>query len=240
VLQQIGIALGETELRLTELLRELSHLATQWNRAEPLSGDDSDSTRSTDQYLRRWMIEAIRARLPQQADELERRLDDEILKSQGGLYGLFVEGGNYQERLLQLLQPEARATMERLVREIDLTDGILELSTSSDEAGGPFRSWLEAATPKLLPCARAKRLLLVARKGDTANQIRSFVEQETANRCSMAYDSDNEIVICHEVEGMPYENVAAHLIGNRRRYAELASRLHTRVDVDWTPLTQFG
>jgi serine/threonine protein kinase len=240
VLQQVGSTLGKVELRLTELLREISHLAAPLNSTELMSVDHSASSRSADQQLRHWVVATIRERLPQQANELERRLDDEILKPRGGLYGLFAEGGNFHEKLIRLLQPEARAAVDCLVRDVDLADGVLELGTSSDDAGGLLRSWIEAATPKLQPCASGKRLLIVTKKGNAASQLSSLVEQETSNGCSMAYDSDNDIVVCNEVEGMEYEKVAAYLIGNRRRYAELASRLHTRVDVTWPPLTQFG
>jgi hypothetical protein len=154
------------------------------------------------------------------------------------VYGLFAQGGNFHEQLIQLLQPAARGAAVQLLQEIDLVDGVLEFGRMDEDGKGPFQSWIEAATPKLLPCARAKRKFMVAKKSNATNQLHSLVEQETASNCSMAYDSDNDIVVCNEIEGISYENVAAHLIGNRRRYAELASHLHTRVDVDWTALTQ--
>jgi serine/threonine protein kinase len=240
VLHQIGIALEEAEQRLTGLLRELSNLSTRLQSDEHLSGNELDSPHNTDEQLRHWMISAIQERIFQQIDKLEQQLDDKILKPQGGVYGLFAQGGIFHERLLQLLQPAARDAAVQLVQEIDLVDGVLELGRKGEDGEGAFQSWIEAATPKLLPCARAKRQFMVAKEGNATSQLHSLVEQKTESRCSVAYDSDNDIVVCNEIEGISYQNVAAHLIGNRRRYAELASRLHTRVDVDWNPLTTLG
>jgi hypothetical protein len=42
--------------------------------------------------------------------------------------------------------------------------------------------------------------------------------------------------LCYEAEQLSLRHVAAAVLDNRSQYVELASRLHTRVDVTWLPL----
>ena len=47
---------------------------------------------------------------------------------------------------------------------------------------------------------------------------------------------DPQLTVCIEREQISLRDVAATLVAGRSKFAELASRLHTRVDVSWAPL----
>jgi hypothetical protein len=49
-------------------------------------------------------------------------------------------------------------------------------------------------------------------------------------------NAENEVLFCYEGEQLVLRRVANALLGQRRQNVELASRLHTRIDVQWMQL----
>ena len=75
-------------------------------------------------------------------------------------------------------------------------------------------------------------LMVVADPSDVA-PLKRNVEQATGEGLTaLSYEGSHNLLCC-EVERVPLDNVAASLIDGRREYAEMASRLHTRIDVKW-------
>ena len=240
VLDRIGAELSRFEVQLQDLRRDLNHLQTPFE-SDPLDVErkrKSTSPAGPKDQLRYWMMAALKQRLPQLATDLEQQLDSKIREQYGGFYGFFATGGNFRQRLLDLLKAEAGAAVRRAIDEIHLADGVLQVCAASADADLPVQSWIKTATPDLLACGGARRLLLVAKKGTASESLQALIEQETQQGCSTACDSDCDVVLCCEAEQIGYEAAATHLIGNRIRYAEIGARLHTRIDVAWTSLTQ--
>ena len=49
-------------------------------------------------------------------------------------------------------------------------------------------------------------------------------------------DAASDMPICYEVEDQPLRRIAAKVLDQRFQAVEVAARLHTRIDVPWTPL----
>ena len=95
---------------------------------------------------------------------------------------------------------------------------------------------LEAAMPPLLQAGGSQRLLLVCPEGSDDTALQEAFRRHLEEKPSVVHDSDGDLVLCYEAERLPLATVAARLIQNRPDYAQAASRLHTRIDVKWTPL----
>lgn len=50
---------------------------------------------------------------------------------------------------------------------------------------------------------------------------------------------DDALVVCCEAQGVPLQNIAAHLVGSRSDLLKVAGRLHTRIDVEWPMLERW-
>jgi hypothetical protein len=48
--------------------------------------------------------------------------------------------------------------------------------------------------------------------------------------------TDNGVLLCYEAEQLSLRRVAAAVLDQRFQNVEVADRLHTRIDVSWTPL----
>ena len=88
--------------------------------------------------------------------------------------------------------------------------------------------------PRLLSCGGAARLLLVIPEG-SREAIQEFnLEQRCGQAATIALDQENDIAVCFEATGVPLVEAARVIINDRPEQAKLASRVHTRIDVQWS------
>ena len=97
-----------------------------------------------------------------------------------------------------------------------------------------------AATPQLGACGGARRTLVVAPANVDRERLAQANRGIPAESLTFAEHSRNEIVICQEIAEVPINRVVTQLVGSRRDYAELADRLHTRIDIEWPSLCLGG
>ncbi len=67
----------------------------------------------------------------------------------------------------------------------------------------------------------------------SGDSLRAALALEAGQTPSVAIDSRADFVVGWEIEGMPLSRVAAGLIDNQHEAAQLASLLHTRLDIEW-------
>ncbi len=99
-----------------------------------------------------------------------------------------------------------------------------------------LQPFLEAAAPRVSADAAEARLLLVCPEGSDATTVRELAGMNAIEPPSVVFDRDGDLVLCNEVEQASLTSVAAHLIDHRSDYAEIAARLHSRVDVNWSAM----
>jgi hypothetical protein len=105
--------------------------------------------------------------------------------------------------------------------------------SQSPVASGFLKPWLESAAPRLAACGGSRRLWLIGADDNVRATLRAEIECETAQSPSVAVDSQGDFVVGWEVEGMSLARVAACLMDNQPDIAQLALRLHTRLDIAW-------
>ena len=147
------------------------------------------------------------------------------------------DGGEAASQILQGLTRQLRLTAQaeilKSLQQIEVTRLLLDLTGKSSAARDPLRGMIRAAEPSFSAVGAPERLLVFAPGyADTAALRRLFAEdlQEAATVISTA---DPNLTICIEREQISLRDVAATLVGGRTKFVELASRLHTRVDVSW-------
>ncbi len=95
---------------------------------------------------------------------------------------------------------------------------------------------LQAAMPSLPECGGARRLLLFTPNDLSSAELIQRISDAVATPPTVVADKENEVLLCYEMEQLPLRRVAAALLDQRFQNVEVASRLHTRVDVHWSAL----
>ncbi len=223
---------------LVDLARELHHLAVQFATDE-LAEEEEIETESTDTLapLRQMVGEQLK-----QADEslamiLDEQLTANILLPNGGLRAVISGGGAQRESLLTQLNAAARQAVLGRLGGIDIAGSALGVEGSDH----PIRRCLEGARPVLPPCGGKRRLFCIlpaesAQKLTSETLAAQIGPAEFQQAPTVVPDASGDVVLLYETGELSLKHAAAALIDSRVDLAEVASRLHTRADVTWTPL----
>ncbi len=99
-----------------------------------------------------------------------------------------------------------------------------------------LRSCLAEAMPELIACGGDRRLLVMTGDEQDAAALAHAATKITGHAPSMVVDGSSDPVLCYEVAALRLWDAAALLIDGQPHCAALAARLHTRCDVEWSPL----
>jgi hypothetical protein len=179
--------------------------------------------------------EAFARRQWELIEELDRAIETEFFDAQRRLRWVLTRGHDLRSVLVATMRSAARRILLRVnqdirqahLRELLAAGGRGALSRALEE-------WLGAATPKLLSAGGAKRLFLAAPQGLDAAALKRELHQVSGDEAAVACDARGEATLCYEVEQLSLEGVEAAFLRRRPDCQELASRLHTRIDVDWS------
>jgi hypothetical protein len=172
--------------------------------------------------------------MPKIAAGFERRVADEIVAPRGGLVALLSASSEEVRLVPALLRSFARRAVFEGLREIDIPKMVLQ--PDSDFKHENVERYVQTAWPSVLDCGGAKRLLLVMPDCPSAARLPEIIEQKRSEKPTVVFDSDCDVVACYEGEGVDLSNVAAAIANNDPQCAEVAHRLHTRVDVEWSKM----
>jgi hypothetical protein len=92
------------------------------------------------------------------------------------------------------------------------------------------------ATPELIACGGTRRTLVLGPAEMSRERLTEANREIPSESLAFLAHPRNEIIVCQEMADVPLERVMQQLVGSHRDYPELADRLHTRIDIDWSPL----
>ena len=229
---------------LKDARRELGRLADEFpaDAALPTPKPTADDAPQAADAIAATIGANLTRLLPELAAQLDQQLQSQFVAANGGLCAVLSKLSELRRPLLRSLRFEARTAVLTRLEHMGLAKAILDsgVGGSPEERFALLRSSLAAATPKLLACGGAKRLLLATTDEGVAAPLKEILQNELHEQASLAAGSPGEVVLCYEVEQVPLEVAAVTLVEENSEYAQIAARLHTRVDVAWRPLAQPG
>jgi serine/threonine protein kinase len=199
---------------------------------EVLPEQAPDQARAAETFLRRVGPELLR--------RLEGRLQADVLDTQDGLWGLVVGRSDQTTLLERELHARAREAVFETLHHIDVATLFLQSQGDATRAGRALRAAIAAAAPRLATPASRKHVFVALPPGPAAATLREAIGQSLTAAPTFVPGSTDDIVLIHEVSGLPLSRVAASLISSRPGCAEVARRVMTRVDVAWSPLAPLG
>lgn len=238
LLQAVRARIAPIDDQLKRLGQELNSLADEFASpaAEGRIHDGGGDSSGTLNELYRSVADALHDRIPELAVELDQQLQKEFFAKHGGLRGVLEKEVDLRGPFSEVLRGAARTAVLGALNRMNVAELLLASGNGSAEPGHPLRAVMEAATPPLLRCGGSQRLLLVCPEGSDDKALQEAFRDHLQQKPSVVHDCDGDLVLCYEAERLPLEAVAARLIRNRPDYARAASRLHTRIDVKWSPL----
>jgi serine/threonine protein kinase len=243
----IGIALRALEPFVTaasdqlgEILKDLGQLADRFEANKDGAGPDHSKAatpRSTGPAAQGppRMAEVFANQQGELIEELDQAIERRFFQEGRGLREILFAGSRMREDLAAYM----RATARRLVWRAYHHGIHLYLAQSLKNAGNNALAdlvctSLQTARPGLLDLGGAKRLLLAIPSQLDVVDLARGIEQVADERVSVSIEPQGDVKLCYEIEALPWEGIQNKLIRQRHDCRELAARLHTRINVDWT------
>ena len=166
---------------------------------------------------------------------LDREMKDGFFSAKRRLSDLSFADAPLRHDLLAAMRLAARKVLLQCVRDADLA--WLRESLSGDSArslDALLEHCRESAMPRLLPSTGgALRWLLVVPEGLDGARLAEEVQRSWGDRPTVIPGEWGETLLCCEAERLALARVCGRLLQSRPDCRELASRLHSRLDVNW-------
>ncbi len=184
------------------------------------------------------IMRQITTDLPELRDELEKLLQQELEARSTTLRDMLQRDSRHGvAHLKSLVNQAARVVVRERLRKIDLDQLFKDARIGEAEISGWLQRELEAAMPRILPrSGGASRLLVAVPEHSSSKEIVKCLEGQFNESPTIVQATRGDVVVCYEVEQVPLVAVASSLIQSRPDCADLVAHLHTRTDVNWTPL----
>jgi hypothetical protein len=162
-------------------------------------------------------------------EAVEHSLEDDLRRI------VTAADGDVRSVLPGLLRRTARSAILRVLEQLALE------KIAAGEAGPQasiysLGSGLRAATPRLPQCGGGKRLLLLAPRGCASPPLLDQLRGKAGGPPTAVCNAENDLLLCYEAQDLSLRRVAQAVLDHRLECVEVASRLHTRIDVPWTTL----
>ena len=214
--------------KLRNLAAELNRLAEEVRRL-PTAAVTTRATSGAAELVRRVVAETIRGRKAELVAEMGSELEGELRR-------VVTSDESYVRRALtHILRRSARSAVLRALKNTTL-DEIGGVSGAPFETIFSLHADLKTATPKFSDCGGARRLLLVAPDGVSLGRLVEQIGNEAGQPPTAITDAESDVLLCFEAEELPLRRVAATVLDDRPQIVDVASRLHARIDVAWSPI----
>ncbi|MCA9102630.1 MAG: hypothetical protein KDA63_15830, partial [Planctomycetales bacterium] len=173
--------------------------------------------------------------LSEQQNDLVRRLDEAVrqdwLDARGGLASLVdVEPPSIDE-LAAAVARHARAIVTDAIIHLDVAGKIVRLA-GAPEYQDDIHSWLCGLQPPALDVGGARAFLLASGAATDGTPLQELVERETGGQCSMIAHPDAGLALVCCGEQLSLAGIVRWL-AREPGIVEIATQLHTRIDVPW-------
>jgi hypothetical protein len=97
---------------------------------------------------------------------------------------------------------------------------------------------LVSATPALLEFGGTRHVLAILPRDSSDACTSPAFSTALGSTATCIVGSDNNLTLCVEAGQLSAPHLAAALVEHRRDRVEFAGRVHSRTDVEWTPLIE--
>ena len=225
--------------QLKDLQRTLSQLSetfaaeTPWQPADahPASAKVVDEVRGA-------VTENLRQKMPELVQRAAAGFQSQFLDQHGGLRNLCKNANAMHNLVPSALRALAQAQVFAALKEIPIAEALLGVTDDAPSRLVRLKECIDAARPRISGCGGGQRLLAILPDNPQGAALQTAVSQELQPPATVVGYAEPDVVFAYELQDLSIPHVAARLIEDRTDFAQMAARLHTRIDVVWSPLAQ--
>jgi serine/threonine protein kinase len=225
--------------QLKDVQRTLGQLSETFAAETPWQPADArpDGAKVVDE-VRVAVTENLRQKMPELVQRAAAGFQAQFLDQRGGLRNLCKNVNAMQNLVPSALRALAQAQVFAAIKEIPIAKALLGSAEDAPSRLERLKECIDAAKPRISGCGGGQRLLAILPDNPHGAALRTAVSQELQPPATVVGYSEPDVVFAYELQDLSIPHVAARLIEDRTDFAQMAARLHTRIDVVWSPLAQ--
>jgi hypothetical protein len=181
------------------------------------------------------IIEELDRRRPQLVTALHEQLTN-AFASGGSLYQTFHQEPEARQSFFKAMRSAARFIAMHAVQQANVADLQRRLKASDPDQRLEADQCWQLVKPPLLRCGGECRRLLLVPEGPIGDELGTQIQAGSETQATMIRNAEHDVLLCCEVQNVPLDSVAAHLINGRHHCVAIAQRLRSRVDVQFSAI----
>jgi serine/threonine protein kinase len=170
---------------------------------------------------------------PKFIDQVDVGFQRQILLPCGGLWSV-LHNNDLLSNVRVQLRKRMRAALLEAMKNLDAARLYLQQQRKPAELRQNLTALMQAAIPQIAVSGGLAHLLFALPGGSSGEEIEATLTRIEPGASASVIDSEGDVIICREVAALPIEKVAEAVVGGNLTYAENASRVVSRTDLNWT------
>ncbi len=167
---------------------------------------------------------------------LDQRVQGSFLDNVGGLLYICVEDNTELKKLPHVLTSLALSVLSDELKGLPVADILRKSGMKPQEILDWSKNLAKNAWPGLLRCGGNVRALLCLPESTQDVALARLMESQERHLPTVIPSTSGQLTLAYEAHGIDVGVVAFALLQDRPDCIEYASRLHTRIDVEWSKL----
>ncbi len=219
-----------------EMLKKLTMQLELVERAFVVS-DQAPATTPAEGTIQRLLADSLTTHRATHLRQLETLVVETIEHRGARFLDLLSDAMNWQESLPQIVRRSAQAVLSNAFANIAFDEVISSNQVQPSELKRWLNQQLNAAMPSVTDCGGGSRLLLAQPRHGGGMILPETISNEFGLQPCPINGTTGDVVFCFEVEGILLANFAFRVLIEAPEATEIAKRIHSRDDVDWTTLS---
>ena len=241
LLNLIGAAVASSLDGIVRARRELEAIVEQLRADRSASTDVNQSTQGRsnappglDALMAQNVVDQLPSLLPRVREQLER----DLISPSGGLRAVLLDDAPHARRkLASALGQASQASVTHAMTATNIDQLVRDSRLRPADLANWMRTQLVAACPITLDHGGTSRLMLGLPESAKSSGLPAFIQKKFGQEPTMIPGTKGDLVLAYEVANVSLANIAIGLLEERPDCGEYVARLHTRLDVEWTRLT---
>jgi serine/threonine protein kinase len=208
---------------------------------DPKDGISSLSMRANDEnknVIEENLQKFIHSKMPEMTDELDRRVDQCVLKPHGGFCACLDIESVVNRELPNHIRILARRILAEKLNSIDFEKDLVDESLSKQKIIELFCQQAQQSHPIINNCGGDTNMLIAYPCRSESEFDPVAFSQVTGAEPNLIPSTCGLFTTCFEYKNIPISNFAFRLLEQSPECIELVKRIHTRTDVDWISISK--
>ena len=186
--------------------------------------------------IQQMLVDSVDENRKQLIFEMETLVLDAIGSAGEQFLNVLSDSVNWQKQLPSTIREAAQSVLSNAFKNISV-DKIVAKNQIQPAA---LKSWLNEqlneATPSITDCGGSAALLVGQPSRAVKSQICNVITNSFDIKLMEIYGTTGDFVVCFEAEQILLANVAFSILKDAPEATEIAKRIQSRTDIDWTSL----